>query len=51
MPPLFLRSLWTVKIINDKKWQMLPKAQNIFNSRDPLVDEPQKTDMTEFQFG
>jgi hypothetical protein len=26
------------------------KSQNIFKSRDPLVDEPQKTDMTDFSF-
>jgi hypothetical protein len=26
------------------------KAQNIFKSRDPFVEEPLKTDMTDFTF-
>lgn len=47
---LLLLPLWTTKVINGKGQQMKLKAQKDIQDRDPFVDEPRTTDMTDVSF-
>lgn len=46
----FFVALLTIKVINGKRVQMNLKAQNIFKDPEPFVEEPRKTEMTDFSF-